>query len=725
MSRLLHMISAVVALQAMALPAYADETPDLEELLSEKVVGGASKTLESAHDAPATVVTLTADDMHRYGIRSLNEAINYLAMGLITQDPLHSVEVGGRGVLITSDYGNHVLVVVDGHSLNEKWGGAAYYEQGLGIPLEMIDHVELILGPGSVLYGGTAMLAVINVVTKTARSNKGLHLLSECGVSPAQSRGQIGELSPQDGYACRLGAGVGFATSLLEVPFEVNAYVEGYFQNGPSFTWGPQSVENEDGEPAALGSKAVPGVWEGTTHDQYYTIVPTAHARVTYGDFALSLHLESYKRATPAPAFNQALTNFDDPNSYELDRWFWADLKYTRTIGDHFQMMARLYGDLYDYQQFVRIDEASFCSDQIIGTCRTHLVGEARWAGLELQGVEDWLGDDTLTTMLGAEVRLRWIGARLQDIDEGTEEIVDDSRDTALDVPFAVYLQQRWTPFNRVQLNAGARFDRDPRGGDHISPRAAVVVESGDGGTFKTVYSEAFRSPTYYEYYYAAVDQEPNPDLRSETVRSLEASIEQRLGRHRLLLGVFRSWWKDMVELRLISQGDEVYQYQNASTIDNYGFNAAVEGSVDAFSYGLSFTAAHTRRTTPDGETPLTVAPQVFGNARVAYDLPGLLPELALAAWVVGPRLADRALDGDFPIAPEAPSDLEARLTISGEVPLVDGLSYRLSGSFASAKVNPYVVGPNQSVGSEGEPAELSPINRLTFFLTLQYHLFQ
>lgn len=69
--------------------ARADDATDLAGLLAEPVVSGASKSAEPASDAPATTSVLTAADMRRYGIRSLAEAIDFLGMGLITQDPLH------------------------------------------------------------------------------------------------------------------------------------------------------------------------------------------------------------------------------------------------------------------------------------------------------------------------------------------------------------------------------------------------------------------------------------------------------------------------------------------------------------------------------------------------------------------------------------------------------------------------------------------------------------
>lgn len=75
-----------LGVMALLLPsaARADDATDLEGLLSENVVSGASKSSELASDAPATTSVLTAADMRRYGIRSLAEAIDFLGMGVIT-----------------------------------------------------------------------------------------------------------------------------------------------------------------------------------------------------------------------------------------------------------------------------------------------------------------------------------------------------------------------------------------------------------------------------------------------------------------------------------------------------------------------------------------------------------------------------------------------------------------------------------------------------------------
>src|SRR5215213_10967471 len=105
--------------------ASADDTSEIEGILEESVVTTASHLAETNATAPATTSVITAEDIRRHGIRSLNEALNYLGLGLLTTTPLHGGEIGGRGVLITADYGNHVLLLVDGHAVNEPYGGSA------------------------------------------------------------------------------------------------------------------------------------------------------------------------------------------------------------------------------------------------------------------------------------------------------------------------------------------------------------------------------------------------------------------------------------------------------------------------------------------------------------------------------------------------------------------------------------------------------------------------
>ena len=117
------------------------------------------------------------------------------------------------------------------------------------------------------------------------------------------------------------------------------------------------------------------------------------------------------------------------------------------------------------------------------------------------------------------------------------------------------------------------------------------------------------------------------------------------------------------------------------------------------------------------------MAPQLFGNARAAYDLGGGLPTLALAAQFLGARPADRAFDGGFTPTPYAPPQLLLRPTISGPVPWVRGLSFRLSAQYSFADRSPYVVGPIQAATPARSWAELAPVDRFRTTAGLAYDL--
>ncbi len=723
----LLLLSGLLSLQLVARPARAGDDDDLAALLDEHVVTGASKTEELAEDAPATTSVLTAEDMRRYGIRSIAEAINFLGMGLVTHNPLHSVEVGGRGVLLTSDFGNHVLLVVDGHVYNEPWGGTAYFEQGAGVPIELIDHIELILGPGSVLYGGNAMIGVVSVVTKRASSYKGLHVVLEGGLSPQQGRtGDFTSFSPPDlGGSYRAGLGLGHELSLFGQQAQIVAQAEVYGHSGPTFEWGPQAVTNADGSPYDFGPRTTPGLWGGRINNQYWTFVPTVYSRLQVGDLAVMFRTEMYKRGTPVQGFDQQATDFDESRSWERDRFLSLDAQYKKRLGERFALSIRGYADAYDYYQQTYNSQSSVCAVPTAGPCLFEGKGHSSWVGTEVQGSYDWTGRDQYTTLVGLNGIVRNVGGETDSVEANTGQQVDvQGKNSATEVVRAAYVQQRLTPVKALHINLGLRYDSDPRGGERLAPRAAVALDLWRGGVLKGIYAEAFRPPTFFEALYESPVQIPNPAIRSEYVRGVESTIEQRFGQNKVLFGVFRTWWSDMLSIETLPSG--VSQYQNVSAIDNYGYNGRAEGAVGALRYGASIVGAYTRRTTPSGEDPLPVAPQFFGNARVSYAFSESLPTVALAMTFVGKRPADRILDGNFNPPPYAPGSAEIRLTLSQQILGIPGLSYRVATSYTTGDVVPYVAGPIQSYGTPAAtngPAELTPVTKLVVFGTLRYNL--
>jgi hypothetical protein len=121
-----------------------------------------------------------------------------------------------------------------------------------------------------------------------------------------------------------------------------------------------------------------------------------------------------------------------------------------------------------------------------------------------------------------------------------------------------------------------------------------------------------------------------------------------------------------------------------------------------------------------EGKTRLTVAPRLFGNARVAATPWADGPTLALATHLLGPRPADLS-QGHFTPSPFAATQVQLRVTLSGPMPAVKGLSYRALANYAFADRGPYVVGPVTSETAVQRTPQLIPVDRFRTTVGLAY----
>lgn len=709
----------VLALAFVARPALAAD-PELEALLDESVIQTASKTPEVASAAPATSTLITAEALREHGIQSLDQALNFLSLGMAVESPVHNLQVGARGVMFDRDYGDHVLLLLDGHVMNEAWDGSAYFERGTGIPIEIVDHLEVVLGPGSVLYGSNAVLGVVNVVTKRAKDWPGVHAAveSELPISVRAMGGAAGRF--------KLGGKEGEALFAAEY----------YAQKGPTYTFALQHASDDfvTNMPRrfSFDPGAPAGFWGGSADRSNWSVVPSGYARVAWGAFEVDARASLFTRSSP---FGSG--EFNSANNYETDRWVSGDVRHHAVLSPEMELRSRLYADSYDYLQHLPSPAAQDCRDGQTGGCVYVLVGYSRWVGLEEQLSIDWLKDGRVTTLIGADARVAQVGSEGDYVDAVTAANPGPVDPYELGIKtLGVYGQQAVRPLPWLSLNAGARLDVYEGAGSRLSPRLAAAVSPWRGATLKIVYAEAFRAPNSYEKYNAdPTYQLASPDLKPETARTIEASIEQKAGTQRALFGVFRSWFNDLVADDQLSPSEiaaaidrgllvpgttYALQYKNLATVDDVGFEAALDGSLlgRKLRYGATITAAIARSKDRPDDPPqeLTVSPQVFGNARLAYDLGEGLPTLAMVGRLAGKRAADQAFEGTYTPRPYAPPMAELRWTISGRVPKVSSLSYRASLSYASSAESPYVVGPGSV---DTTVAALGPIDRVRASLGL------
>ncbi len=152
-----------------------DETVLFQDL--SRVVG-ASRYEQDTREAPASITIVTAEDIRRYGYRTLADVLANVRGFVVNYDRNYSY-VGVRGFAVPGDYNSRILPLVNGHRLNDD-----VYDSGLigteeVVDLSLVDRVEIIRGPSSSLYGTSALFGIVNIVTRQARWVNGVKLSGE------------------------------------------------------------------------------------------------------------------------------------------------------------------------------------------------------------------------------------------------------------------------------------------------------------------------------------------------------------------------------------------------------------------------------------------------------------------------------------------------------------------------------------------------------------------
>jgi iron complex outermembrane receptor protein len=149
-----------------ALPGVAAEEPDLRSLLlgmtearDAASTSGATKKLEGSMAAPAILKVFTQSDIERYD--SVYELLRTVA-GITIDDGNFGREYINIRNIQNGLYNNKVLLMINGFKITDPAGPHFFIET---IPKESIKRLEIIKGPGSVLYGSNAFTGVINIET--------------------------------------------------------------------------------------------------------------------------------------------------------------------------------------------------------------------------------------------------------------------------------------------------------------------------------------------------------------------------------------------------------------------------------------------------------------------------------------------------------------------------------------------------------------------------------
>lgn len=455
----------------------------LEELKSVQVYS-ASMYLQSDREAPSAVTVITADQIRKFGYRTLADALRSVRGFTVSYDRNYSY-VGVRGFTRPGGYNDQVLLLINGSRVNDNVYETALLGTEFPLDVDLIERIEIVRGPSSSLYGASAFLAVINVITKSAQSAAGLEL-----------SGTVGGYGSYSGRAT-----IGGIFHGVESLFSATIYDSA----GPSRLFFPAFDSPDTNN----------GIAEDADRDSSTSFFGVLHFR----NFTLQGFGSTREKGISTASFEQV---FNDRRSQVTDSMGHVDLRYSRIILRDTEITASVYFDralshgVYVYppvasQQTDVLNEDLARGDRFGAHAR---LSKTLWRNHKV----------TIGGQFRDNLRQDQTNYNLNPF----QPVLDDHRSSR---DWAIYAQDEFTIANGLILNAGLRHDQYYTFGGTTNPRLALIYNPRNKTSFKLIYGQAFRAPNSYELYYSdQVSSEPNPKLRPETIQTEELIWDQDVG---------------------------------------------------------------------------------------------------------------------------------------------------------------------------------------------------
>lgn len=594
-----------VLLAAYASPVSA-EAEDFFDLslddLSKLKVTAASAFAETSLDSSASVSVVTRNDWERRGARTLPNAMAHLP-GVM----LLPVAAGGQLIQVRS-YDSTSLrgraTLIDGVPINTFAFGTDVFSNS-HIQLPVLDSIELVRGPSSILYGSDAFHSALIGTTLRRQGTDRFDISGTAGNNDYQSAAVRGEINPT-------------ANNTLLVT--IAATHQG--DQNVDYPYVTGGVEREARRAQSYDAGTAMARWEGSNdalgyHLQLFTDHVDANefpggGRAT-GD---TLFLD---RGDQQSALWMLKGGLRDSIGNNLG-WSWDNYYWRNEYGQNYYLPSAG-GFFNDDQAF--IEHRYGTKLQIVRTNWSLLGSDAQVAGTatyENAGIDEHDFKRTMLSGLPISQSFRSY--------EGLDQTIGS---------LAVESKLRWQD-GVYQMLLGGRLDNYSSFGTQASPRVGAIWLPSRNNSVKLIYGEAFRAPNANELrgtqFFAG-----SSDLNPETLDSYELSYTHVRNSMRFELVAFDNRWHD----RIILQRSTL-RYVNIGESKSHGIEASANYLENNWRIETSISLIRNRNLDTDNET--TVFPNWIFSLGVGYRWPQERVELFWAN-----RLHESVKTGDEALA--------------------------------------------------------------------------
>ncbi|GJQ63315.1 MAG: hypothetical protein SCALA702_23680 [Melioribacteraceae bacterium] len=496
----------------------------LEDILEVKISVTSGIPL-SMREAPGIVTLITREDILNSGARDLIDILTMLVPGMdFLQSEFGPIGIGMRNIWA---YEGKVLILIDGMEANEE--GFQGFIFGNHFGTENIERIEVIRGPGSVIYGGSAGLGVINIITRKFEEKPGSYI----GL-------QISRM-----YETFSHRNLAFGTGDREGEFKYS--LTGFIGQG--------RLSDRNFVPYFSSDK---NLYSGSkiTFNPFHL-----NAGLEYHGYKYQMFIESYK------------TEFDIPFKFysviariEKDFQLTKDLVLTTTFNGKFQQPWQIKSQGHLYLNGTFIDTA-FSNNK----------KQSRYsAALKLQ----WNIFEDLYLLGGAEyvkseVDVEPIEGYFEIPFGATSQIVDD-----IDLGNKIAFAQLMYKHKIMNITIGGRYEATENFGDSFVPRIAFT-KIFDKFHFKMMASKSFRIPggKYYDL-----------NLRPEKGTIYELEIGYQFSKnHFMVVNLYDILYRDMIGFEY-NDDQTSYVYANTDRIRSQGIEFEYKYVSERFRIGTNFS---------------------------------------------------------------------------------------------------------------------------------------
>ena len=524
----------MIALLASGPSALFAQTPrsvsDLEQLTLEELmnitVTTASRTAEALTDAPARVQVVTAAQIQRRGYRSLSDVLKDLPdfkvdLASNWDFPAELTVQGVRGA-------TRVIVLLDGIRVssptNEPLPIVANY------PVHNARQIEIVYGPSSALYGADAFSAVINIITNDASES--------AGIAVGTSVGAFGLYNQTASYGTTLGRNASLVVAgqfLYDGQPDLSRYYAADF-NG-------MQAQRTGTFPTIFGSMTS----NEAVSPEYHIPLSARSMQATLRASGFQLTLFENRSHLPSTAGVYTPDNvvYND-GAFNQNELFVSAGSYTRHVGTG---ISRSTLTLSRH----KLDPHSGYRDLYSNMRRSYKY--AYGSMLEMDQQVSWEPASAITVATGGTYQRFFAIPQTADLNapiqsQGTPGTILGTNivDELIKLRYAnagAFLQMRYAMTRRVALTLGGRGDYNTRYGGTFNPRLGLVTQVTASTTLKLLYGTAYLAPSPYQGYshygsFISTDDGatfssqywhvPNPDLKPQHKKTVEATLHQQLG---------------------------------------------------------------------------------------------------------------------------------------------------------------------------------------------------